>query len=116
MKDKIEINTYSNQYNEESFLSKCAKYAGDIGKEAVGQALNLYYALDSKSCSAADKTTIYGSLAYLVSPIDLIPDLTPFIGYSDDIAVIAWALKSVIGCIDSEVHAKTAKKINEWFE
>lgn len=34
-------------------------------------------------------------LAYLLSPIDLVPDLLPVIGYADDVVVVAWALRSV---------------------
>jgi hypothetical protein len=33
-------------------------------------------------------------LAYLLSPIDLVPDFVPVLGYADD--VVAWALRSVV--------------------
>jgi uncharacterized membrane protein YkvA (DUF1232 family) len=35
-------------------------------------------------------------MAYLLSPIDLIPDLIPIVGYLDDIAVIANLLGVII--------------------
>jgi uncharacterized membrane protein YkvA (DUF1232 family) len=35
-------------------------------------------------------------LAYLISPVDLIPDFIPIIGYADDAIVVALALRSVI--------------------
>ena len=35
-------------------------------------------------------------LAYLVSPIDLVPDVVPVLGYADDVVVAAWALRSVV--------------------
>jgi uncharacterized membrane protein YkvA (DUF1232 family) len=35
-------------------------------------------------------------LAYLVSPIDLVPDFVPVLGYTDDVVVVAWALRSVV--------------------
>lgn len=34
-------------------------------------------------------------IAYLVSPVDLIPDFIPVIGYADDALVVALALRSV---------------------
>ena len=34
-------------------------------------------------------------LAYALSPIDLIPDFIPVVGYADDAAVIAWVLNSI---------------------
>lgn len=35
-------------------------------------------------------------LAYLLSPIDLVPDFLPVIGYADDAIVVAITLRSVI--------------------
>jgi uncharacterized membrane protein YkvA (DUF1232 family) len=35
-------------------------------------------------------------LAYLVLPIDLVPDFIPVVGYADDAVVVALALRSVV--------------------
>lgn len=35
-------------------------------------------------------------LAYLLSPIDLVPDFVPVIGYADDLIIVALVLRSVI--------------------
>ena len=35
-------------------------------------------------------------LAYLITPIDLVPDFIPIIGYADDAIIVAVALRSVI--------------------
>jgi uncharacterized membrane protein YkvA (DUF1232 family) len=35
-------------------------------------------------------------LAYLVMPIDLVPDFLPVIGYADDVIIVALVLRSVI--------------------
>ena len=35
-------------------------------------------------------------LAYLLSPIDLVPDVVPVLGYADDVVVVALALRSVV--------------------
>lgn len=35
-------------------------------------------------------------LAYLVSPIDLVPDFIPVIGFADDAVIVALALRAVI--------------------
>jgi uncharacterized membrane protein YkvA (DUF1232 family) len=34
-------------------------------------------------------------LAYLISPIDLVPDFVPVLGYADDVIIVALALRSV---------------------
>lgn len=102
-------------YKESSLWEKCKNYATSIGREGLEQALKLYYALDHKDCRASDKAVIYGALAYLVSPIDVIPDLTPVLGYSDDIAMIGAALIKVAGLIDDSVSEKAKNKVKEWF-
>jgi uncharacterized membrane protein YkvA (DUF1232 family) len=35
-------------------------------------------------------------LAYLASPIDLVPDFIPVIGYADDVVIVAVVLRSVV--------------------
>jgi uncharacterized membrane protein YkvA (DUF1232 family) len=52
---------------------------------------------------AADRTVAVGIrvrlvllLAYLLSPIDLVPDFIPVIGYADDAVIVALVLRSVI--------------------
>ncbi len=43
---------------------------------------------------------IIGSLLYVLSPVDLIPDVIPVIGYLDDAAVLALCLKFVNHDVD----------------
>ncbi|WP_457973854.1 YkvA family protein [Arthrobacter sp. D1-17] len=52
---------------------------------------------------AADRTVASGVrirllllMAYLVMPVDLVPDFLPVIGYADDVIIVAWVLRSVI--------------------
>ncbi len=35
-------------------------------------------------------------LAYLVLPVDLVPDVVPVAGYADDALLVAWVLRSVV--------------------
>ena len=39
---------------------------------------------------------LWALLAYLVSPIDLVPDVIPVVGYADDAIVVAVALRFVV--------------------
>ena len=43
---------------------------------------------------------IVASILYFISPLDLIPDFIPGVGYVDDAAVIAWVLRSIAEELD----------------
>jgi uncharacterized membrane protein YkvA (DUF1232 family) len=46
----------------------------------------------SKELTLVDKLVAYGALFYLLTPLDLIPDALPGIGYLDDFAILSLAL------------------------
>ncbi len=52
---------------------------------------------------------IVGALIYVLSPIDLIPDAIPVIGYIDDAAVLAFAYKLVHDDVTEYKEWKEAK-------
>jgi len=41
-----------------------------------------------------------GAIIYLVNPFDVVPDFIPFVGYLDDVAVLAFVINSIRGDID----------------
>jgi uncharacterized membrane protein YkvA (DUF1232 family) len=45
-------------------------------------------------------------LGYLLSPIDLVPDVVPVLGYADDVIVVALALRSVVRRAGPEALAR----------
>ncbi len=52
-------------------------------------------------------------LAYVLSPIDLIPDFIPVIGYLDDVLIIALGIKLAIKWIPAELLAEFRVKAKE---
>lgn len=44
--------------------------------------------------------SIISALIYLISPVDIIPDFIPGVGYVDDAAVIAFVVKCVLSDIE----------------
>jgi len=55
------------------------------------------------------KAALVGALAYFVLPADVIPDVLPVIGYTDDAAVLAAALKLVASHITPD-HREAAQR------
>ena len=77
--------------------------------------LLLYYTTRKKETPTHVKATIYGALGYLISMIDIIPDITPFVGYSDDLMVILSALAIASSHIDDEVREKANDRFKKVF-
>ncbi len=47
--------------------------------------------------SGMDKLLVAGALAYIVMPVDLVPDFIPFFGEVDDVYLLVLALQRLIG-------------------
>lgn len=106
---------HATHYSDTGFWSKLAKYALAAGREIVEKALWLYYAAERPETPAWAKAAIYGALGYFIFPIDAIPDITPMVGYVDDLGVITFALSTVASYIDDNVKAQSASKLKDWF-
>jgi len=59
--------------------------------------------LKDSRVAAADKALFIGAIVYVISPIDLIPDVLPFIGQVDDLYVVALSLLRLINRTDDVV-------------
>lgn len=103
------------EYNESSFWEKVKTFAAQAGKEVIEKALWLYYAAQRQETPVWAKTIIYGALAYFVSPIDAIPDVSPAIGYVDDLGALSAAIGMVSLYINEEVKQQAKEKLNTWF-
>jgi len=87
-----------------------------IGVKITYSALLLYYAYQRKDTPAWAKRVILGTLAYLLAPFDAIPDLTPFIGFTDDLSVLSFGLVTIACYIDDAVREKAKFKINTFYK
>lgn len=103
------------EYSDSGFWHKLKHYAKQAGKEVVEKALWLYYAAQRPDTPKWAKTAIFGALAYFISPIDAIPDITPFVGFTDDLGAIAAAIAMVSVYIDDNVKQQAAEKTDAWF-
>lgn len=109
------INAHSDSYSDDGFWKKTTKYAKKAGEKALSPALKMYYAAKDSDTPMWAKTTIYGALGYFISPIDGIPDITPMIGYTDDVGVLAGALAIVAAHIKDEHYEQAQLTLKRWF-
>lgn len=82
----------------------------------VYSVLLMFYAYKSEKTPAYAKRIILGALAYVLSPIDAIPDLTPILGFTDDLSVIMMGLVSVACHITATEKAKAKEKLTYFFK
>ena len=108
-KPDVDVDKYAKDYSEEGFWNKVKKYAFKIGVKPLYIALLLYYSIPK--ASFIDKAIIFGSLGYLISPLDLILDTIPVIGIMDDIGILMFAYYRVKSNIDDEIRNKAKEKL-----
>lgn len=80
----------------------------------AGDALALWYCARDPMTETRVKLIVLAALAYLVMPVDAIPDMLPFLGFTDDAAVIATAVAAVRGAV-TDLHRSKARETLETF-
>ncbi len=106
---------YAREYSENGFWDKLKQYAQTAGREVIERALQLYYALQDPATPVWAKTVIIGALGYFISIVDAIPDLTPLVGYTDDLGVLAAAVATLAANITEDHKNRARDKMHEWF-
>ena len=87
-------------------LVKAARSAGGKGLET---ALVLFYCHKDPDTPSWARSVIIGALGYVVLPTDLLPDVLPGIGFTDDWAAVLWAVATVARHV-KDGHRRSARK------
>jgi uncharacterized membrane protein YkvA (DUF1232 family) len=93
---------------ERSFWNKMRKYIRRV--PFVEDAVAGYYCALDPATPLQVKAVLFGALAYFVLPIDIVPDIMPWLGFTDDAAVLYAAIRTVAPHIKNthRAQAKTA--------
>lgn len=83
-------------------FEKAKRWAGQIRRDAVV----LYIAARDPRTPWLAKLVAASVAAYALSPIDLIPDFIPVIGYLDDLIIVPLGLLLVIRLVPPEIMAE----------
>ena len=81
----------------------------------VHAALLLYYLMQSSSVPIKAKAGIAAALGYFILPMDIIPDIALVAGFTDDLAVLMFALSQVSHYITDEVKQNARVRLRQWF-
>lgn len=94
-------------YVRHGFWAKARRFASAL--PFAEDLLAAYYCAFDRDTPRHVQVTLIGALAYFVLPFDIIPDMLPVIGFTDDAAVLATAIKLVASHIRLE-HRAAAKQ------
>ncbi len=93
---------------QRSFWRKLGQVAASL--PFAEDLLAAYYCAFDRQTPFHVKAVLIGAIAYFVLPNDLIPDYIPILGYTDDAAVVAAAVKVVSAHIKPE-HRDAARRM-----
>ena len=88
------------------FWGKFQRFAAQI--PFAEDLLTAYYCAFDRAAPSHVRFALVGALAYFISPLDILPDLLPIMGLTDDAAVLAGALRLIWGNIKPE-HRDAAR-------
>lgn len=97
-------------------ITKLVEYARRVGRTAARPVLLLYYVMNSEETPMKDKLTIFGTLAYIVLPVDLLnAKRLPIIGWIDEVVSLAVAVQRMQKYITPEMERKADEQLDKWF-
>ncbi|MCB0664444.1 MAG: DUF1232 domain-containing protein [Saprospiraceae bacterium] len=103
------------KFDHQKFLEKLQSMVHQAGTQVIYAVLLLYYAYKRPDTPSWAKRMVLGTLAYLLAPIDAIPDLSPFFGFTDDLGVLTFGLVSIAGHINDQVKEDARAHIQRLF-
>jgi uncharacterized membrane protein YkvA (DUF1232 family) len=92
------------------FWSKLRRVAA--GLPFAEDLLAAYYCAFDRDTPLKVKAALLAALAYFVLPIDFMPDVMPLLGFTDDAAVLATAIRMVAAHLRPE-HRNAARRAVE---
>src|SRR6201996_8167184 len=75
--------------------------------------LAAYYCAFDRQTPRHVQATLLGAIAYFILPFDFIPDMMPLLGFTDDAAVLATAIRLVASHITPEHHDAARAKLKQ---
>ena len=85
------------------------------GRSLARPALEALEMMLDPSTPPQARLTLLAALTYLLVPTDLIPDLLPVAGFSDDLVAITAVLGLCRNHITPEIRQRAQRRLDQWF-
>lgn len=112
---QAEVQRYGNSYSEAGLWSKITGNVKKVGVNLLYEVLQLFYVAKNPNVPMKIRAAMVAPLGYFISPVDLIPDLAPVVGYTDDTLVIAMALAFAHAYIDDNIRQQAKAQLCRFF-
>ena len=91
------------------------RYFNRMGQQVAYSALLMGHSYKSKTSPIFARRIVLGALGYMISPFDAIPDLTPILGFTDDLGVLTFGLVTIASYINDDVRLAARKDLKRFF-
>jgi uncharacterized membrane protein YkvA (DUF1232 family) len=95
---------------QRKFWDKLRKYIRHV--PFVDDLIAAYYCAVDAATPLHVKAVLFGALAYFIMPVDLLPDVLTWIGFTDDAAVLYAALRTIAPHIKDRHRAQAKAAID----
>ena len=109
--DVYEAEVIDSSVINEGVLKKVLLKAG----RAIAQpALEAFEIIMDNSTPYQVRVSMIAALSYLIMPLDLVPDLIPVAGFSDDLVALTAVISLWSNHITPEIRLRAKQKLDQW--
>ena len=101
--------------DEQGVFSDMWRLLKKLGRKApfAEDVLAAFYCATDPATDRRVKMVLVGAIAYFVMPFDVLPDVLPLLGFTDDAALLTAAIASVAGSIKPKHREKANATLAE---
>lgn len=110
-----DVEKYGNSYSDDGLWDKISNNIKKAGAGLIYKVMQLFYVAKNPNVPMKIRAAMIAPLGYFISPVDLIPDLAPVVGYTDDATVIAAAIAFAHMYIDDDVRQQAKNQLCRFF-
>ena len=108
------IGQYVGYYDEGELKSFMKATAKKLGKHIVYYVMIMVTLIGDSKVPNKAKLTFMAAIGYLLLPTDLVADILPFIGFTDDIAFLTYVISSATDYITPDIKDEAKVKLKKW--